>query len=198
MSGLVRRHALAAAIVVVTGGALAALSFTPYTAEPGERALVRLAWRAHGERVRDCRRLSADDLARLPPHMRQEEVCERRVLPYRLRVDVDGARVVDQRVRAGGAREDRPLFVFHDLPVTPGTHHLRITFEREGTPAARERDDQEERDEVDATAAGRRARETPERLELDAAVRLVSRQIVLVTYDDEGRRLLLAPSGGAP
>jgi len=198
VSGLVLRHALAAAIVLVTSGALAALSLTPYTAEPGERALVRLAWRARGERVRECRRLSADDLARLPPHMRQPEVCERRILPYRLRVDVDGARVVDQLVRSGGAREDRPLFVLHDLAVTPGTHHLRITFEREGTPAAREGDEAEEREDVDATETGRRARETPKRLELDAAVRLVSRQIVLVTYDDEGRRLLLAPSGGAP
>jgi len=198
MSGLVVRRALAAAMVVVTGGALAALSLTPYTAEPGERALVRLAWRARGERVRECRRLSADDLSRLPPHMRQEEVCERRVLPYRLRVDVDGARVVDQHVRAGGAREDRPLFVFHDLAVTPGTHHLRITFEREGTPAARARDEEEEQEDVDATEAGRRARETPERLELDSVVRLASRQIVLVTYDDEGRRLFLAPSDGAP
>jgi hypothetical protein len=188
------RFAVAGAVVLASGAALAALSLVPYTAEPGDRAVVRLAWRARGERVRECRRLTAAELARLPQHMRQEEVCERRILPYRLRVDVDGVRVVDELVRAGGAREDRPLFVFRDLSVMPGTHHLQITFEREGTVEQ----EKEEEEEVDATEAVRRARETPERLGLDGPVVLVPRQIVLVTYDDEGRRLLLAPSGGAP
>ena len=98
-------------------------------------------------------------------------------------------------MRAGGAREDRPLFVFRNLAVTPGTHHLQVTFEREGTPVASGR---EEGEETDATEAGRRARETPVRLELDAPVVLVARQIVLVTYDDERQRLFLAPPAGPP
>lgn len=196
MTGRAVRLAFAAAVVVASSAALAALSSTPYTVEPGDGAIVRLAWRARGERVRECHRRSAEELARLPQHMRQEEICERRILPYRLRVDLDGARVVDELVRAGGAREDRPLFVFHDLSVMPGTHHLQITFTREGTA----QEEREERDEeaVDATEAGRRARETPERLGLDAPVVLAPRQIVLVTYDDEGRRLFLAAPGGAP
>jgi hypothetical protein len=198
MTGRAVRLALAGAVVLGSCAALAALSLVPYTAEPGDRAVVRLAWRTRGERVRACRRLTADELARLPQHMRQEEVCERRILPYRLRVDVDGARVVDELVRAGGAREDRPLFVFRDLAVTPGTHHLQVTFEREGTLGAPGPEEREEGEDVDATEAGRRARETPARLELDGPVVLVLRQIVLVTYDDERRRLLLAPSAGAP
>jgi hypothetical protein len=188
------RFALAGAVVLASGAALAALSLVPYTAEPGDRAVVRLAWRARGERVRECRRLTADELARLPQHMRQEEVCERRILSYRLRVDVDGARVIDELVRAGGAREDRPLFVFRDVAVTPGTHHLQVTFALEGTPGMGRR----EEEDVDATEASRRARETPVRLELDGSVVLVARQIALVTYDDERRRLLLAPPAGAP
>ena len=189
------RRSLAALVVIGGSVALAALSSTPYTAEPGDGAVVRLAWRARGERVRECHRRSAEELARLPQHMRQEEVCERRILPYRLQVDLDGTRVVDELVRAGGARADRPLFVFHDLAVLPGMHRLRITFEREGTP-------EEEREEgpadVDATEAGRRAHETPARLALDEGVTVAARQVVLVTYDDEGRRLFLAPLREGP
>jgi len=90
MTGRAVRLALAGAVVLGSGAALAALSLTPYTAEPGDRAVVRLAWRARGERVRECRRLTGEELARLPQHMRQEEVCERRILSYRLRVDLDG------------------------------------------------------------------------------------------------------------
>lgn len=195
MKGRAVRLALAAAVVVASSAALAALSSTPYTVEPGDGAIVRLAWRARGERVRECHRRSAEELVRLPQHMRQEEVCERRILPYRLQVDLDGARVVDELVRAGGAREDRPLFVFQDLTVMPGTHRLQITFAREG---AAQEEKEEKEGAVDATETGRRARETPAHLWLDAPVALVPRQIVLVTYDDEGRRLLLAPTGGVP
>ena len=194
MSGRTVRRALAVTVVVGGGAALAALSSAPYTVDPGDRAIVRLAWRARGERVRECHRRSAEELARLPQHMRQEEVCERRILPYRLQVELGGARVLDELVRAGGAREDRPLFVFHDLFVMPGTHHLKITFAREGTPERQQADG----GESDATETGRRVRETPERLGLDVPVVLAPRQIVLVTYDDEGRRLLLAPTGGGP
>jgi len=196
VSGRAVRLALAAAVVLASGAALAALSSMPYTAESGDRAMVRLAWRARGERVRECHRLSAEKLARLPQHMRQEETCERRILPYRLQVDLDGVRVIDELVRAGGAREDRPLFVFRDLSVLPGTHHLQVTFEREGTPAAPGREEEEE--EVDATEADRRTRETPARRALDVPVVLVPRQIVLVTYDDERQRLLLAAPNGGP
>ena len=93
MTGRTVRLALAGAVVLGSGAALAALSLVPYTAEPGDRAVVRLAWRTRGERVRACRRLTPDELARLPQHMRQEEVCERRILPYRLRVEIGRAHV---------------------------------------------------------------------------------------------------------
>lgn len=184
------RLVIGAALALGSAAALAALSALPYAAEPADHAVIRLAWRARGERVRACRRLTPAELAKLPPHMRQEEVCERRVLPYRLRVTIDGAPVVDELVRAGGAREDRPLFVFRNLPVAPGPHRLEVMFEREGDEgerAEREREDDERAD----------ARQTPRRLALDRPLTLAARQVILVTYDDEGKRLrLLAAAGG--
>ena len=168
-------------VAIVGMAALAVLAGVPYAAERPEGALIRLAWRARGERVQRCRRLSADELAKLPVHMRQEEVCERGMLPYQLRVAVDGRPVVDKEVRAGGAQADRPLFVFEELPVVPGLHRVTITFERE--PIASAANDRDER-------GG-----TPARLALDDTITLAPRAIVLVTYDDEQRHLrLLAPS----
>ncbi|MGH7522645.1 MAG: hypothetical protein ACREMI_15325, partial [Gemmatimonadales bacterium] len=161
----------------------------PYVPEPAQQRQIRLAWRALREQERRSRRLSAEELAKLPPHMRQDEVCERGMLPYHLRVSVDETTVVDEAVRAGGARADRPLFVFHELPVTPGMHHLSITFEREPVPAEQDSEREVERDH---------RRETPRRLTLDETVRVSSRAILLVTYDDEQRRLrlLAAPPSG--
>jgi len=169
--------ALGVLVAVIGMVGLAALAGVPYTADRSEGAVIRLAWRARGERVQRCRRRSAAELAKLPVHMREEEVCERGMLPYQLRVAVDGRPVVDREVRAGGARADRPLFVFEELPVAPGLHRMTITFARE--PVEPEEHDHDER------------RETPARLEFDDTVMLTPRAIVLVTYDDEQRRLRL-------
>jgi hypothetical protein len=166
------------AIALALAGALAlgALSQAPYTADRAEHAVVRLAWRARGERVEQCRRLTPEELERLPAHMRQEERCEGRVLPYRLQLWIDRARAVNELVHAAGARRDRPLYVYHELPLEPGTHALVVTFTREGDiPAgAREQD-----------------KGTPTRLALDTTVMLSPRRILLVTYDDDARRLVV-------
>jgi len=191
-------RAVGGALLFVSAGVLSLLSEAPYTAEPATHGVIRLAWRARGERVRRCRRLTPDELAKLPAHMRQEEVCERAVLPYRLRVTVDGAPAIDELVRAGGAREDRPLFVFRELSVAPGAHHITVVFERASGGDAEDEhegeDDRAQRREPRESAV----RETPDHLALDETVTLAPRAILLVTYDDEGQRLrlLAAPPGG--
>jgi len=183
---------LAVAFVLVAVGGLAALSGVPWAAEPSSAAVIRLAWRARGERVQRCRRRSADELARLPVHMRQEEVCERGIIPYRLRVTINDSLTVNELVRAGGAESDRPLFVFDELPLPPGTYRLSISFDREEDPdhkKAGSADEESDRRETDVL------RQTPPHLTLDSVVTLQPRTIVLVTYDDEGRalRLLAGP-----
>jgi hypothetical protein len=165
--------------VVAAAGVLALIrlaSFTPYTAERDVGAIVRFAWRARGERVSECRRRTPDELAKLPAHMRQEELCEGRVLPYRLVVDLDGAAVVNQLIHGAGAREDRPLYVFQDIVVTAGSHRVAVTFTREGA--------------VPADTTGVLA--TPARLTLDTMLTLASRRIVLVTYDEEREQLVVS------
>jgi hypothetical protein len=167
---------------VAGGAAVLALlrlgSLAPYTAERDVGAIVRLAWRARGERVRDCRRRTPDELAKLPVHMRQEEVCEGRILPYRLIVELDGAAAVNELIHGAGAREDRPLYVFQDLVVPPGIHRIALSFTREGNAPA------------DSTATPG-ALATPARLTLDTTVTLGSRRVVLVTYDEAREQLVV-------
>lgn len=145
---------------------LVGLSQVPYTAADGERGELRLAWRYRSETVEQCRRLTDEELAALPQHMRRDEICERRLQPWRLEVWLDGTPIADDTVRAKGAREDRPLYVFRQLPLAPGAHTLRAVF----------------------TPIGESAR-TP--LELDASVIIESREVVLVTYDPDLERLVL-------
>ncbi len=171
-----------AVVVFSVLAVLRLLSFTPYTAERDVGAIVRLAWRARGERVRDCRRLSPEELAKLPLHMRQEEVCEGRVLPYRLVVALDSVTLVDRLVHGAGAREDRPLYVFQDLIVEPGIHRISVRFTLETPSGVDERDQ-------DRGEAARPA--TPPRLALDTMLTLGARRVLLVTYDEERERLVI-------
>jgi hypothetical protein len=83
---------LAVAVAVIT----AALSRVPWSAERSERALVRLSWRAPIARVEECRTLTGEELSRLPLHMRKPEVCEGRLLPYVLSIEVDEEEVLEE------------------------------------------------------------------------------------------------------
>lgn len=108
---------------------------------------------------------------------------------------VDDCVALDKHVRADGVESDRPLFVLHELPVTRGTHHLSIAFERaEDGGAKKSGNPNEESDNRESHDL----RETPRSLTLDDNVTLDSRAVVVVTYDDERRRLALlaAPDSG--
>ncbi len=178
------RRGIAVAFAVVVTVAVAALSRAPYAAGETQGAAVRLAWRVRSARVEECRQLTPAERANLPTHMRREEVCEGRVLPYRLVVTLDGRVVADELVRAAGARADRPLFVFHEFPVAPGPHDLRIRFEREQPSAA---------GDTVRTAEGAAA--APALLELAERVALDPLDVALVVYDPEQRALILRGSG---
>src|SRR5262245_28507533 len=108
--------------------ALGAVSRISYVAEPNTHALVRLAWRMPGARVRDCRHRTAEEMAKLPVHMREGEVCERRILPYLLTVYLDQSRD-SIMVRASGIHQDRPLYVYREMSVAPGDHRISVVFE---------------------------------------------------------------------
>jgi hypothetical protein len=153
------RQTAAVLVSVVAVFVVAALSRLPYGLEEREHAVVRLSWRFIGQRMEQCRPLTAEEEARLPRHMRPPEVCERRIEPYALTVWVDGAEVIRDTIHGAGAREDRPLYVFRELELSPGAHRLSVKF----GPLA--------------DTAGRAS------LEFEEGLRVAPREIVLLTYD---------------
>jgi hypothetical protein len=164
---------LATLATLVGAFLIAGLSRVPY-APPSDDALIRLSWRTAGEYVEECRTLTAEELEALPIHMRREQVCEGRMVPYRLRMTLDGVPVYDERVRAAGAREDRPLYVFRELRVPPGRYDVEVTWEPE--PAQR-------------PAAGRDS--VGGGLRLDARLALAAGEVSLITYDLNERVLVV-------
>lgn len=172
------RRALGVAVAGTAALAIAAGSRVSHTPPGAGSATVRLSWRFTGERVQECRKLSEEELASQPIHMRRPEVCEGRVLPYTLRLELDGRLAVQEIIEPSGARGDRPLYVHRELPIEPGTYRLDVAFERTG-PARRD---------------------SVSRLELSTTVSLGPGDVVLVTYDPDRRALVArrSGSGGVP
>lgn len=153
---------------------LAALSGIPYGSDAEASAALRLSWRTRAAAVRECRDPTADELARLPAHMRRERVCDWRVPPHRLRVVVDGEPREDGRIEAAGARRDRPLYVHREFSLSPGPHRLEVEFFPER--------------ESDVGQSG-------VRLELRADLDLDVGDVALVTYDPDAGELALRRAG---
>lgn len=165
---------LSGALLVVLG----ALSRAPIQGEHGDSAALRLTWRVRGEEVGECRRPSAEELAELPTHMQNPDACVGSIPPYRLTAEVNGALRADALVEPAGARGDRPLYVYEELLLEPGTHRIRVRFARE---------DGEDEDGSGASGLGA--------LEYEGSVTLGIGEILLVTRDEEGRLDVREPVG---
>ncbi len=149
--------------------AIGALSQVPYRAESAGQAWIRLSWRVSAPRIEECRTLTAEEIAKLPSHMRRDEVCERTGIPYRLRIALNGEGVEETLIRGGGTRGDQPIYVYRELRVPSGTHRLEISL----TP------------EVDGEPS---AAEAPvEALELTEELDLADGDVALITRSDDGR-----------
>lgn len=150
--------------LLIAGGATAAcvaLSSYGMSVAPEQQSLVRLSWRAIAERIERCRVPSEAELASVPLHMRQSEICEGGLASFQLSVALDGQVLVERELRPAGAREDRPTYVLEVLPISPGPHRLEVAFSVMGestTPA----------------------------LELAARIDPGPRDVILVTRDEHG------------
>ncbi|MDX1643414.1 MAG: hypothetical protein R3244_03545 [Thermoanaerobaculia bacterium] len=163
-----------AAFTVLVLGVVVVLGQVPWGSSTGE-AVLRLALRTVHGKVEVCRERSAEELATLPQHMRQEEVCDSYPVSYRLRVELDGRLLADETIEPGGLRRDRPHNVDREFTVDSGVSRLVVSFRPEtpdaGIPG-------KEAPEVEAELAA-----LP-RYEMAREVRLAPDRVTLVYLDD--------------
>ena len=169
-----------------------------------QTAQLRLSLSARPERVERCRELSDDELAKLPAHMRLRTKCEGYSARYLLTIVVDERSLTSDTLRGGGLRHDRPLHVFREYDVTPGPQRVRVEVTRvdDGTPSTEEEHDRDRGTSSDTLLGGREEREReertrrvaeamPSRLVIDTTMTLVPGGVVLVTFDQNTRRLTM-------
>jgi len=101
--------------------------------DPTDGAVLGVAVQTMAGTVQECRSLSDTELAALPRHMRRQEICEPRAVPYRLEVRIDGESRLDRIYRPAGIHGDRPITVDRRIGLVAGSHSVRIRFAPDGS-----------------------------------------------------------------
>ncbi len=106
---------------------IVALSHAPSIAPvPAGAALLQVSIAHAGARLVPCRRLSAEELAELPPNMRAPEVCPRGRSPVRVTVELDGRLLVDETLPPSGLARDGTSTLYRRIPVAAGERRLSV------------------------------------------------------------------------
>lgn len=136
------RKVLAKAPSVVSGVGIAAV-FAALVAlganvpRPSPGALppqLVVSFKHPGSAGENCRTLSEDEKLALPPHMRQDVVCERGRAEVRLRVAVDGAVVLDKAYAPHGLSSDGNSVAIETLDLAQGPRRVELRIGETSNP----------------------------------------------------------------
>ncbi len=127
----IRRLALGTLLTVGVIVAAALLSAWPAWRATSEGAAVMKLSLSHGG-ARECRQLSDEELAELPPNMRRREVCDRRRQPVYLELEIDGRRAFAASLPPTGLSGDGPSRLYQRFELAAGSHQIALRLRDDG------------------------------------------------------------------
>lgn len=107
--------------------AVALLSNHPvYRQTPPGTGVVMLTFVHSADRRADCRRLSAEEIAKLPQNMRRTEECPRERRPLYVEFDLDGRTVYHASLRPTGLAADGPSRIYRRFVLPVGEYDISV------------------------------------------------------------------------
>lgn len=100
--------------------------YPPYRHLPPEQALLKLSFSHPGQLVAQCRRRTPEELAALPPNMRNPMDCPRERSPVTVQLALDGSVLARREIPPAGLSRDGPSTVYARFPVPAGSHRLSV------------------------------------------------------------------------
>ncbi|MGD2083318.1 MAG: hypothetical protein PVF91_10145 [Chromatiales bacterium] len=91
--------------------------------EPG-LAVIKLSFSHAAQHKGECRRLSSEEIAALPPNMRRPLDCPRERLPVVVELVLDGKVLYQDSLAPSGVAGDGASTAYMKFPVEAGAHHL--------------------------------------------------------------------------
>lgn len=111
---------------------------------PADQSMIKLSFSHGAERRGECRKLSPEEIAKMPPNMRRPTECPRERLPVLIEMSVDGKTLYQASLPPSGLSGDGPSRAYQRFAMSPGSHRLQIrmrdTARNEGWDFEREAD----------------------------------------------------------
>lgn len=99
---------------------------SPRPLPPAPRSELVVSFKHPGVAGENCRKVSEEEKAAMPVHMRRDEICERGRAQVRLKVAVDGAQVLEKSYAPRGLSSDGNSMGIETLPLAPGKHRVEV------------------------------------------------------------------------
>lgn len=108
----------------------------PYHPIGPDQAVIKISVSRLGQPVGECRRLTEEELAKLPPNMRDPVQCPRERSPLTMEVDVGGTSVLKRVVQPIGLSKDGAASIYERLVVPAGRQQIDVRFNDDVRPGA--------------------------------------------------------------
>lgn len=120
----IRMAAATAALTVFFAGCAWLSTWPVYQQIPTGSAVIKLSFTHGADRSSECRRLSPEELAKLPPNMRKPISCPRERRPLVAEFEIDGIVAFAETLPPTGLSGDGPSRVYRRFVVPAGAHRL--------------------------------------------------------------------------
>jgi hypothetical protein len=115
-----------AVLAVIFAGVTAFSQWPSYRALPEGVGMLTLSFSHGADRKAGCRKLSAQEIAALPPNMRRTESCPRGRPPVYVELDLDGKRLFGGEVGPSGIAGDGPSRVHEQFVLPVGIYEVAV------------------------------------------------------------------------
>jgi hypothetical protein len=114
-------------VIVALFAAVAVLSDRPgYRQIPAGSAVMMLTFVHSADRRGECRRLSPEEIAKLPPNMRRVQDCPRVRRPIYVELDLDGRNIYSANLPPTGIAGDGPSRVYQRFVLPASGHDVAV------------------------------------------------------------------------
>jgi hypothetical protein len=115
------------ALIALLFASVATFSAWPaYRSTPSGSAVVMLSFVHGADRKAACRRLTPEEIAKLPPNMRKVQDCPRGRMPIYVELDLNGRTAFSKSLPPTGIAGDGPSRVYERFVVPAGRYDIGV------------------------------------------------------------------------
>lgn len=97
-----------------------------YQQLPEDQAMIKLSLRHSGQILGECKQLTAEELAKLPPTMRAQVNCPRERSPLEIELEINGKQQFSERIEPRGLHRDGMASTYQRFNVPAGPISLVV------------------------------------------------------------------------